>query len=94
MPPIHPSPTLDKAGKLRIQQIIGAIRYYNQAVNKNLLVALSKFAQQQASPTEDTNSDILQLLYYLATYPNNCITYRDSNMVLAGHVDAGYLNIS
>ena len=29
---------------------------------------------------------------YLATYPNDGITYRSSNIVLAAHSDAAYLN--
>ena len=37
---------------------------------------------------------MLQLLYYLATHPNDCINYRASYMILAGHADAAYLNVS
>ena len=29
-----------------------------------------------------------QMLDYAATYPNAIITYRDGDMVLAGHIDA------
>ncbi len=32
------------------------------------------------------------LLNYVATYPNDSIVYRVSNMVLCTHADAGYLN--
>ena len=88
------SPPLNDAGKLRIQQLIGAIRYYARAVDNKLLVALSDLAQQQASPTEETDIDMLQLLDYLATYPHDGITYRASDMILAGHADAAYLNVS
>ena len=68
------SPPLDDAGKLRIQQLIGEIRYYARAVDNKLLVALGNLAQYQTSPTEDTNADMLHLLNYLATYPNGGIT--------------------
>ena len=88
------SPPLDDAGTLHIQQLIGAVRFYSRAVDNKLLVALSELGQQQSSPTEDTNIDILQLLDYLATYPDDGITYRASNMVLAGHADAAYHNAS
>ena len=88
------SPPLDNAGTLRIQQPIGAVRYYSRAVDNKLLVALSELGQQQASPTEDTDINMLQLLDYLATYPDDGITYRASNMVLAGHADASYFNVS
>ena len=33
-----------------------------------------------------------QLLNYVATYPNDGITYRASNMILAAHSDASYLS--
>ena len=59
---VPPSPPLNDAGKLRIQQLIGSVRYYARAVDNKLLVALSELGQQQASPTEDTDIDMLQLL--------------------------------
>ena len=37
---------------------------------------------------------MLQLLDYLATYPENGITYRASGMLLAGHANTAYLNVS
>ena len=52
------------------------------------MVALSELAQQESSPTNDTNRDMLQLLDYLATYPDDGITYRAINMILARHDDA------
>ena len=58
------------------------------------MLALRELAQQQSSPTNDTNRYMLQLLDYLATYPDNGITYRTSDMILAGHADAAYLNVS
>ena len=87
------SPPLSNIGKLRIEQLIGAIRYYARAVDNKLLVVLSKLVQQQSSPTKDTNTDMLQLLDYLATYLDDGITYRASDMILAVHYDAAYLNI-
>ena len=36
---------------------------------------------------------MLQLIDYLATYPDNSITYRASDMILAGHADDAYLNV-
>ena len=60
-----------------------------RAVNKKLLVALSAIASQQAAATEDTAAAIEQLLDYVATYPNDGILLRKSDMILAGHADAG-----
>ena len=37
---------------------------------------------------------MLQLLDYLVIYPNDDITYRARNMILAGNANATYLNVS
>ena len=37
---------------------------------------------------------MLLLLDYVATYPNNGIVYRASNIILCAHADAGFLNES
>ena len=87
-------PPLDKAGKLRIQQLVGAICYYARAVDKKLLLSLSDISQQHSSPTKDTTRDMLQLLDYLATFPDDGITYCVSGMIHAGHENAAYLNVS
>ena len=63
-----------------------------RAVKNKLLVALSEIVSQQASSTEDTNKAIHQLLYYCATYPDDGILYRSSNMILVGHSDADFNN--
>jgi len=88
------SPSLDGAGILRVQGIVGSLLYYARAVNNKLLVALNAIGSEQATATEATNAAIDQLLDYVATYPNDGITYRASDMVLAAHSDAGYLNAS
>ena len=59
-----------------------------------LHVTLSAIGTQQASATEDTARAIHQILNYVATYPNDGITFRASDMVLAAHSDAAYLNAS
>ena len=63
-------------------------------VNNKLLVALSAIEAQQAAATEDTAAAIEQLLDYVATYPNDGILFRKSDMILAAHADAGFLNES
>ena len=84
---------LDDKGVLRVQSIFGSLLYYARAVAKKLLVGINYLVQQQSSATEDTNAAILQLLDYVATYPNNGILYQASGMVFAGHSDADYLNV-
>ena len=61
-------------------------------VNNKLLVALSAIGSQKAAATEATSEAIEQLLYYVATYPNDGILFRKSDMILAAHADAGFLN--
>jgi hypothetical protein len=68
--------------------------YYARAVNNKLLHALSDIGTELAFTTCHTNDKIDQLLDYCATYPNDGITYRSSNMILSAHSDAAYLNVS
>ena len=73
---------------------MGVLLYYARAVNTKILVNLIKIGSQQATATENKNEAIAQPLYCVATYPNNGITYQSSNMILDGHSDAAYLNVS
>jgi hypothetical protein len=57
-----------------------------------MLPALGSLATQQANLTQNTKKIVHQLLDYAATHPDAIITYRGSNMVLAGHSDASYLS--
>ncbi len=67
----------------RIQKIIGSLLYYAQAVDNKLLVALNAISTQQAKATIHMEQLVETLLNYFATYPNNGIVYRASDMVLA-----------
>ena len=71
---------------------MGALLWIGRAVKNKLLVALSAIGSKQASATEDTNKSIHQLLDYCATYPDDGIFYRDSDMILAGNSDTGFKN--
>ncbi len=76
----------------RIQKNIGFLLYYAQAGNNELLVALNAISARQAKVTVHMEQLVEMLLNYVATYPNNGIVYRASDMVLCAHADAGYLN--
>ena len=65
-----------------------------RAVNNGLIVALSAIGAQQTAATEDTAVAIEQLLYYMATYPNDGILFRKSDMILEAHTDSVFLNKS
>ena len=64
------------------------------AVDNEILTALSAIGSQQSKATENTKKAINMLLDYCATYPNDGIKYRSSDMVLYGHSDAGFNNQS
>jgi hypothetical protein len=91
-PDTDTSPLLDDVRKHRIQEIVGALLYYARAVDNKLLVALSAIAARQAKATIATEQAVHLLLDYVATYPNDGIVYRASDMILCAHVDAGFLN--
>jgi hypothetical protein len=75
-----------------VQEIVGSLLYYSQAVNNKLLVALSTIAACQAKSTVATEQAANLVLDYVATYPNDGIVYHGSNMILCAHADAGFLN--
>ena len=88
---IDTTPPLDAASVKYCQVVIGSLLYYGRAVNNKLLMTLSAIGACQASATENTRTEINKLLNHCATYPNDGITYRASNMVLAAHSDASFL---
>jgi hypothetical protein len=55
-------------------------------------VALSAIAARQAKATVTTEQTVNLLLNYVATYLNDDIVYRASNMILCAHTDAGFFN--
>ena len=65
-----------------------------RAGNNKILVYLSAIGAQQAASTEETAAAVEQLLDYLDTYPDDSILFRKSDMILAAHADAGFLNES
>jgi hypothetical protein len=74
-----------------IQKNIRSLIYYAQAVNNKLLVALNAISAGQAKAMIHMEQLVEMLLNNIATYPNDGIVYRASDMVLCAHADAGYL---
>jgi hypothetical protein len=72
--------------------VFGALLYYGRAIDRTIMMAISSLASQQATATEDTEEKLIQLLNYCATHPDATIRYRNSDMILNIHSDAGYLN--
>ena len=88
--PTDTSPPLNEKIIKRIQGFVGALLYVGRAVNNTLLLTLSAIGSQQAAAIEDTSAAIEQLLDYVATYPNNGILFRKTDMILAAHADEGF----
>ena len=57
-----------------------------------MLTALSAIASQQANPMEETMKRVKHFLDYVASQEDAVVTYKRSDMKLAGHSDAGYNN--
>ena len=86
------APALDKKGKKFIQQVCGKFLFLGRAVDSTLLCPISAIASQSSKPTEDTLKQTQQLLDYVATQDEAVLTYHASDMKLAAHSDASYLN--
>lgn len=78
--------------KKHIQKVNGKCIWYGRGVDGTILTPLSAIAAKQSKPTEQTVKHSQQLLDYLATQEPAVLTYRKSDMVLAVHSDASYLN--
>ena len=87
-----PSPPHDKKRKRLIQQVCRKFLYYGLAVDSTVLHVISAISSQQAVPTEETMEHTKQLLDYLVIQKEVVLTYSASNMTLAVHSNACYLN--
>jgi hypothetical protein len=75
-----------------VQQVTGKFNWYARGVDGTMLTPISALTAQQAKPTQATMKRVQQFLDYAATQEPAVTTYRASDMVLAIHSDAGYLN--
>ena len=92
MQPTDTSPPQNYKGINRVQCIVGDLLYVRRSVNNKLILSLSAIGTQQAAETEETAYAIEQLLDSVATYPDDGILFRKSDMILAAHTDAGFCN--
>ena len=69
------SPTLDDKVIEQFQGIVGARLYVGRAVNNKLLLALSAIGSNQEAGSVETAEAIEQLMYYVATYPEDGIIF-------------------
>ena len=76
---------LNNEGIKLVQAIVGALLHYARAVHNRLMVGLSAIGPQQASANEQTAAATDKILDHVATYPNDGVTYRASDRILAAH---------
>ena len=72
----------------RIQEIVGVLLYYGRSLDITIIVDLIAIAARQNAPTEQTANDVVQLLDYIASHPNDTIRYHASDIHLKIHSDA------
>jgi len=88
------SPAVGPEEQKFIQEVVGVLGWYARAVDPTIVCAVNKLASRQARPTEAVVKDALQLLDYVATYPDATIVYEPSDMMLQLHSDASWLSES
>eukprot|EP00804_Cyclotella_cryptica_P012317 CCRYP_020810-RA/>CCRYP_020810-RA protein AED:0.37 eAED:0.37 QI:0/0/0/1/1/1/2/0/434 len=81
-----------KEDQSHVQQVTGKFNWYASGIDGTMLMPISALAAQQAKPTHATMKRVQHFLDYAATQEPAVTTYRASDMVLAIHSDAGYLN--
>ena len=82
------------AHETRVQAIVGSLLHYARAVDPTMLPAVTAVASAQANPTQHVLDQAQRLLVYAATYPNNRIVYKKSDMTLRVQSDASHLSRS
>jgi hypothetical protein len=90
--PLNDLPKLDTNRIKHVQQIVGSLLYYAQAVDMMVLMALSSIAVEQTKVTEKTMGRCIQLLDYLATNEMAKNSFHTSNMILNIHSDTSYFS--
>ena len=74
--------------------VLGALLYYGRAVDNKILTALSAVGSQQSKATENIKKTINMLFDYCSMHPNDGMKHKSSDMILCGHLDAGFNNES
>ena len=67
--------------------------FYARAVEPIILPALNNITAEQSAPTIKIDKAVSKLLDLCSTYPNTCICYSASDMVLHIDSDASYLSL-
>ena len=68
--PIDDSKKLPTSNITRIQQVVGTLLFYAQAIDSTMRVALGAIASAQTKGTQATAEAVTQLLNYCASHPD------------------------
>lgn len=88
------SPPLSPERANRVQQIVGVLSYYANAVDATLVTRTNKVSSMQASPTVAVEEAAERLLQYVHQWPAAELVYYASDMRLIVHSDGSYLSES
>jgi hypothetical protein len=88
---IDPSPLATESDKKLLQSVVGTLLYYSRAVDPSICTAVHQLGSVQSNPSENDMANMVRLLQYVSTHPNNGIRYHASPMILQLMSDASYL---
>ena len=86
------SPSTRQEAQKHTQTVTGKFLWYAHGVDSPLLTALGTLTTQQSKPTQETMKRVHKFLQFVTSQEPVVITYHKSDMVLAAHSNAGYLN--
>ena len=81
----------EKAIKV-VEGIAGSMLYYSRVTDPTFITAVNDIASDQATPTTRVLLKADRLLAYAASYPNNQLIYKKSDMNLQQTSDCSYLS--
>jgi hypothetical protein len=93
-PAIDTSPPLTPAAITELQEIVGCFLYYARSLDATMLTATCAISSDQATPTQQLEAQADRLLSYAATYPDNKIVFKKSDMIQKIQSDCSYLSRS
>ena len=74
-----------------LQQVLGKLLYYAQAIEHTMLRALNNIATSVSKGTKATEKAVKYFMHYAFSNPDAEIIYRASDMILQSDSDAAYL---
>ena len=79
---------LNEHDKRTQQEIVGVLLWYSMIIHLPAVIAVSEAAS--AGDTEDKAEKTRRLLAYFKQYPDACLTFYASDMILTGVCDASF----